>query len=591
MNTYQQLLHALTEQSTKLAREDKTISAIRLTIALAVALLVYQGYQTELQTFYAAAVLCVIAFFLLIRRHRSIRCTHALVQAKLQINADELAYIDDNHLVFDNGAEFEDHGHPYSYDLDFFGDQSLFQTLNRTGTVPGRTLLAHALKTPLLDKDTVLEAQEVVKELKQNIGWRQQLLALTKVYPDSSESYDRLLSWAEKEPSNLHKIIRVAAFVLPALTLLFFGAYLFDLIEIAGRLTGLLVLINLGVLGGHFSLIKEELTATTKIEKILKQYSMLLQEIENHTFTSRKLLLLQSKLSSKSIKASGAIHELALLFGRLEHVTNAFAGPILNGLLLYHLHVLQGLSSWRKRHAEHIKDWLNVIGEVETFSSLATFSFNNPAFEFPDINTDQKIHFQELGHPLIPKQKSITNSISFDNERFFILTGSNMSGKSTFLRTVGVNMILASIGAPVYAKKSSVHPLPVFVSMRLSDSLSDSESYFYAEVKRLKYIMDHLDKEPCFVLLDEILRGTNSDDKQDGTMEVIRKMASKKAFGGIATHDLEVCNVANDYPELLINKRFEVAIIDDELVFDYTLQDGICQNKSASFIMKKMGVI
>ena len=166
-----------------------------------------------------------------------------------------------------------------------------------------------------------------------------------------------------------------------------------------------------------------------------------------------------------------------------------------------------------------------------------------------------------------------------------------MSGKSTFLRTVGVNMVLAGIGAPVVAKSAEVHPLPVDVSMRLSDSLTDSESYFYAEVKRLKFIMEELSNGPRFVLLDEILRGTNSDDKRNGTIEVIRNIVRKEAYGGIATHDLEVCKTTKEFPKTLINKRFEVEIVNDELVFDYRLRDGICENKSASFIMKKMGVI
>jgi DNA mismatch repair ATPase MutS len=166
-----------------------------------------------------------------------------------------------------------------------------------------------------------------------------------------------------------------------------------------------------------------------------------------------------------------------------------------------------------------------------------------------------------------------------------------MSGKSTFLRTLGVNMVLAGVGSPICASAANIHPMQVLVSMRLSDSLTDSESYFFAEVKRLKEIMDTLESKKCFVLLDEILRGTNSDDKRNGTIEVIKKMIAKNAIGAIATHDLEVCLTTNQYPNILANKCFEVEIVNNDLVFDYKLRDGICQNKSASFLMKKMGVI
>ncbi|MET0760127.1 MAG: DNA mismatch repair protein, partial [Flavobacterium sp.] len=192
---------------------------------------------------------------------------------------------------------------------------------------------------------------------------------------------------------------------------------------------------------------------------------------------------------------------------------------------------------------------------------------------------------------LLNEKTRIGNDVNFQPQSFMILTGSNMSGKSTFLRSLGINMVLAGIGAPVCADEANVHPLPILVSMRLSDSLSDSESYFYAEIKRLKLIMDQLEGNPAFVLLDEILRGTNSDDKRNGTIEVVKKMIAKKAIGAIATHDIEVCLTTNDYPNQLTNKCFEVEIIDNDLHFDYKLRNGICKNRSATFLMKKMEVI
>ena len=232
-----------------------------------------------------------------------------------------------------------------------------------------------------------------------------------------------------------------------------------------------------------------------------------------------------------------------------------------------------------------------VIGEFEMLNSLANFSFNNPDFAFPELNEEYKIAFESLSHPLLNPKTRVGNTIAFQPQSFIILTGSNMSGKSTFLRSLGVNMVLAGMGAPVCATQANVHPLPVLVSMRLSDSLSDSESYFFAEIKRLKQIMDGLDESPAFVLLDEILRGTNSDDKRSGTIEVVKKVIAKKAIGAIATHDIEVCLTTNEFPQVLTNKCFEVEIKNDELHFDYQLREGICQNKSATFLMKKMGVI
>ena len=504
--------------------------------------------------------------------------------------SDEIAFLDGDLSPFGKGQEYLDPSHAYSYDLDLFGDHSLYQAINRTGTFIGKRKLAEHL-IHLQSNESILQTQEAVKELTPKTAWRQNLLTLARMQPDSQDSYEGLMKWSKQATIAIHKLVKLFSYLLPA-TLVTFVIFYFVIPDNPfGNIIWLLFLTNLGIFGTFAKSIKRELAHTTKIEKILKQYGWLLHEIEQQPFTSKHLIALQQKLKTQHVAASKAIHQLALLFGRMEHVANVFASPILNGFLLYHLHILRQLSGWRKKYAHHITDWLEVIGAFETLNSIANFSYNRPDFTFPEINSTHQIVFEDLGHPLILKHKAITNSISFSNHRFFILTGSNMSGKSTFLRAVGVNMVLAGIGAPVFASRAVVHPLPLMVSMRLSDSLADSESLFYAEVKRLRSIMKMLDEKPCFVLLDEILRGTNSDDKRTGTVEVIKKMADKHAFGGIATHDLEVCNVAKHYPDVLINKRFEVAIINDELIFDYQLKNGICENKSASFIMKKMGVI
>ncbi len=590
MEIYQSNIDQLKEASHKLSTQDKRISAIRLVVIVAAGFLFYEGYQTGIFILYLTGFIAFSAFLLLIKKHQSVRWKHQFVKEKTCVNQNEVAFINDGELPFDNGFEFTRKDHPYSYDLDFFGDHSLFQTLNRASTFRGKQLLAESLLNILPPKE-VLSNQEAIKELSADVQWRQDLLSLGMMNPDTEDSYQQLLDWSKRPVTKFSIITRVLAFLLPIATLINLGLYFLFPDVGFGTITFLLFLINLGFLGVFAKTINNELIPSTKIEAILKSYAHLLKEIENKSFQSEKLRQLQNQLISNGKKASKTILQLSLLFGRMEHVTNAFASPLLNGFIQYHVHVLIGLFKWRAHHGSHISAWLDTVAAFEQLNSLANFSFNNSSFVFPIINIDQKINFRELGHPLLDRSKSVTNSIDFNQQRFFILTGSNMSGKSTFLRTIGINMVLAGIGAPVYAKEANVHPLPVLVSMRLSDSLTDSESYFYAEVKRLKWIMDQLDKEACFILLDEILRGTNSDDKQDGTIAVIRKMAGKHALGGIATHDLEVCKTQEEFPETLMNKRFEVSIVKDELVFDYKLQNGVCQNKSASFIMKKMGVV
>ncbi|WP_395064612.1 hypothetical protein [Flavobacterium sp.] len=383
----------------------------------------------------------------------------------------------------------------------------------------------------------------------------------------------------------------ILSFVTPVVITVSFLAYLVTSNDLFIKIIGYLFAINLGIIGGFYKRIKNEINHTTEIDAIVKQYGLLIESIENEEFLSDKLNNLKEKLKSENSKASNELKQLSELFSRMDTINNLFVSLVFNGLFLFHVHTLKSLLNWKKNNAPSLKNWLDVIGEFEMLNSLANFSYNNSDFVFPEINSEYEISFTDLSHPLLNTKTRIGNDVTFQPQSFMILTGSNMSGKSTFLRSLGINMVLAGIGTPVCATKANVHPMPILVSMRLSDSLSDSESYFFAEIKRLKLIMDNLEGNRAFVLLDEILRGTNSDDKRNGTIEVVKKMISKKAIGAIATHDIEVCLTTNEFPNDLTNKCFEVEIVNNELDFDYKLRDGICKNKSATFLMKKMGVI
>jgi DNA mismatch repair ATPase MutS len=348
---------------------------------------------------------------------------------------------------------------------------------------------------------------------------------------------------------------------------------------------------NLIVLASQLKKMNAEIAFADKINQTLLRYSELLQAIETHEWKSQLLKDIQLRLNSSQTSASKQIHTLSRIFASLESLQNGMGAILFNGTVLFHLHTYRKLLRWKSAHAEELDNWLQQIGEAELLLSFANLYYNNPDFHFPELNDQAELTFTELGHPLIAASKRVSNSVDFSDKPFIVLTGSNMSGKSTFLRTLGVNLVLANAGAPICVKSASIQPMDILVSMRLSDSLSDSESYFFAEVKRLKEIMTELENRRCFILLDEILRGTNSDDKRTGTIEVLKKVIAKNAIGAIATHDLEVCNTTDEYPEMLVNKCFEVEIINNELKFDYRLRDGICQNKSATFLMKKMGVI
>jgi DNA mismatch repair ATPase MutS len=557
-------------------------------IGFGISLYYYINLNDELLLIVAA--ICLIGFFILIRIHGKLSFKRKISDALVSINKEEIDYIQNKTLSYDNGSEYIDTSHSYSYDLDIFGDKSLFQTLNRTATYIGKTKLANSLLS-IIPNPEIKKNQEAIKELSNNIEWRQSILAYSKASEDKKETYTKLIEWSERKGEKVNLVLVIISLILPALFLGFFiSSYLIDL-PILGSLSGYLFLLNLMIVGSKIKIIKGEMEDATSINKILKSYTLIIKQLESESFSSEKLNALKDKLVDNNELASQQIKSLSKLFGQLDNSTNLLVATLFNGVILYNIHTLRSLYKWKAEHRTKIKAWLEVIGEVEQLNSYANFAYNNQGLTYPELNSNYNIEFSDLGHPLLNSETRINNSVDFTNQNFIILTGSNMAGKSTFLRSLGINMVLAGTGSPICASKANVHPLKVLVTMRLSDSLNDNESYFFAEVKRLKEIMNQADKEVSFVLLDEILRGTNSDDKRTGTVEVIKKIISKKVIGAIATHDLKVCDTTQEYPETLINKCFEVEIINNELNFDYKLRDGICKNKSATFLMKKMEVI
>jgi DNA mismatch repair ATPase MutS len=536
------------------------------------------------------AVIFFIGFVILIRVHSKLQFQIKMIETLLIINENEITYLEKAAIPFENGAEFNDFHHPYAYDLDVFGEHSLFQNLNRTATYIGKETLANQCLT-LLPNNEIIRNQDAIQELVNKLNWRQEFLALAKISKDDATSYSTLLKWSKYNSAPLSNTNVWISFLSPSLFIAVTFSYLLTSNIILLNCISMLFVFNLGFLGLFIKRNQIEIAHSSNIDKIITHYGLLIQKIENETFLSEKLIDLQKKLTFKAENASIHFKQLANLFSNMDSIGNFVTAILFNGTLLFNIHVLKALISWKKEHAEALDDWIAVIGEFEMLNSCANLSFNNPDFVFPNLNTNNEISFSDLSHPLLNSKNRIGNDIDFQPQSFLILTGSNMSGKSTFLRSLGINMVLTGMGAAVCATKANVHPLPVLVSMRLSDSLSDSESYFFAEIKRLKQIMDELEKGPAFVLLDEILRGTNSDDKRNGTIEVIKRVIVKKAFGAIATHDIEVCLTTNEFPSQLANKCFEVEIVNNDLHFDYILRDGICKNKSATFLMKKMGVI
>ena len=249
------------------------------------------------------------------------------------------------------------------------------------------------------------------------------------------------------------------------------------------------------------------------------------------------------------------------------------------------------IEQWISKHHNKVSDWFEVVSFFDAYNSLGNYAFNHPQYVYPNITKDKAaINAKKLGHPLLKTEKRINNDLLIENEQFFIVTGANMAGKSTFLRTVSLHIVMANVGLPVCASSSEYNPVKLITSMRTSDSLTDDSSYFFSELTRLKFIVDAIQKEPYFIILDEILKGTNSTDKAIGSRKFVEKLVASKATGIIATHDLSLCEIEKELEEVK-NYYFDAEIINDELHFDYTFKAGVCKNMNASFLLKKMEIV
>ena len=590
MKVYQEKLEVYKVLLKGINTKYNQISVLRLLAIVCSLVSIYFYIKNSELVYIIISVVLFGLFIFLMRLHTKLLFQKQIHNALITINENEISYLERNSIPFKNGQEFNDFQHPYAYDLDIFGEHSLFQNLNRTATYIGKKTLSTQLLR-ILPNAEILKNQQAVKELAEKLDWRQTFLAFAKISGDSQSNYETLLKWRAFNSTPLSRVSVFISYFSPFVFLMVLIAYVVSLNTFFLSILSYLFVFNMIILGRFIKRIQAEIANSTAIDRTIRQYGLLLQKIEEEPFQAEKLIALQQKLTLKKENASLHFKQLASLFSSMDSISNLITAVLFNGTFLFNLHVLKSLIQWKRDHATALEEWLEVIGEFEMLSSLANFSYNNPAFVFPKLNTNFEIEFTNLNHPLLNEKTRVGNEVTFQPQSFMILTGSNMSGKSTFLRSLGINMVLSGIGSPVCASQANVHPLPVLVSMRLSDSLSDSESYFFAEIKRLKQIMDELENKRAFVLLDEILRGTNSDDKRNGTIEVVKKVIAKKAIGAIATHDIEVCLTTNDYPDSLTNKCFEVEIINDELHFDYKLRDGICKNRSATFLMLKMGVI
>lgn len=485
------------------------------------------------------------------------------------------------------GTRFRDSSHPYCEDLDLFGTGSLFELLCSARTHAGERMLASWLKSPA-GPDEILLRQQSIAELRSNLDLREELAILGGDVRAGVEP-DPLIAWGE-EPDRFQSYwISAAAAALALLAVA--GIVMWA----AAGYRELFFAAVFGEVLFAFSLrlkLRHTVSTAESIGRNLSLLSMVLGRLEKEDFKTPHLRSLRTALESEGIPPSRLIKRLDNLIVLLESRRNPFFAPFAF-ILMWEVQLAFLIERWRSRNGRHISAWLATVAELEALSSLAGYSFEHPADPFPEI-VDRSPCFdgEELGHPLLPEDKCVRNTVTLDCEvRVLLVSGSNMSGKSTLLRTVGINTVLALAGAPVRARRLRISPLALGASIRVVDSLQAGTSRFYAEIVRLRKLVELADGDvPLLFLLDELLHGTNSHDRRIGAEAIVRGMVRRSAIGLLTTHDLALAHMAEELAPHAVNVHFEDHIEDGRMAFDYRLRPGVVRKSNALELMRSIGL-
>lgn len=584
-NYYQAHATNYQAESSVLYKKMTVLSTLRILVFLATGIGVYFTFNNW-QFALAIGMVGIATFIYLLSKYTDIKAKRQLKLALADINDTELEIASGKFHDRDSGLQFQDPQHFYSLDIDLFGRGSFFQFINRTSINEGAYHLADTLTANNIE--AVEHRQEAIQELADKPEWRQLYSAtasLIKVETPAS----RIIDWLKSHESFLPKIMLWIPYAFSLATVGIFVLFFLKLISIG--ILGYWLLFGLSITGRYLKKINVLASNTDKVKDTFRQYRLLLDQIENELFTSELLVEKQNYIQTESEKASVIFSKLSKSLDALDNRSNLISAIFGNGFFLTDLKNSYAVERWIESYGHIVEGWFEVVSFFDAYNSLGTYAFNHPKYVYPKITNDQYvIKAKDLGHPLLKVDKRVDNDLQIESEQFFIVTGANMAGKSTFLRTVSLHIVMANVGLPVCASSSEYYPVKLITSMRTSDSLTDDSSYFFSELTRLKFIVDAIQEEPYFIILDEILKGTNSTDKAIGSRKFVEKLVASNATGIIATHDLSLCEIEKELDEVK-NYYFDAEIINDELYFDYTFKTGVCKNMNASFLLKKMEIV
>lgn len=591
-NHYTERLSLTEGQLQQVKKQIFRISMLRLALFIAgIAGLYFFFNQTTLLI--VCICLTFLPLFVLVKIHNRFFIRKEWLETQARIIQEELQALSGDYSSFEDGKEYVNPEHPYSFDLDIFGRRSLFQSINRTCTFFGKVRLAEWLQNHLHEKTSIEKRQEMVREISEHTLFREQFRVAGLVHHGQSPDAEKIQAWSQSPAQYLHAgWVKAFIWGVPVINSLLLITSLAEWTSFSwlGLSFGIFLVLSFGIIK-RATYIQE---TYRKQLKSLNGYARLIALAKAEDWKSAGMQELMERLNLNGQSPVQALQQLSKELDRLDLRNNQFLYVLLEGSIFFQLQEIVRIERWKARYGQHINEWLETVGELDALCSLGTFAYNHPQYTYPEL-TEKPFCFlaTQMGHPLMPASQCVKNDATIPSRPFFlIITGANMAGKSTYLRTIGVNYLLACVGTPVCCEKLKLHPNQLITSLRTSDSLSDNESYFFAELKRLKRIIDLLNQgQQLFIILDEILKGTNSMDKQKGSFDLIRQFMQLKANGIIATHDLLLGSLIKQFPEEIRNYCFEADIKENELTFSYKLREGVAQNMNACFLMKKMGII
>lgn len=491
----------------------------------------------------------------------------------------------------DDGKEYADPQHRYIDDLDIFGRSSLFQWLNTSNTYQGRAFIRDWLENPLQDRARITERQKAVQELALKLDWTQDLQCLGMGAANFKKNPENLFAYAENAEQLFSKAwIRAIFYILPVMTIasfiLGYGARSVS-IYIPLVLFGLQFIVN--IWGNRR--VNRILDTVHTYKNKLSVYQGLFEHIEKETFREPYLLELQSGLFNQDEPASQQIKGLDKIVGAIGFKYNPIIYFILNNVIFMDFHCVFALERWRAKSGSYLRKWVYHLGIYEALSSIALLAQLNPHWCYPEFDQNKLfINAEDIGHPLIAEKNRVANQLSVENQ-ICVVTGSNMSGKTTLLRTIGVNLVLAYAGAPVCAGHFACSIMDIFTSMRINDDLNSGISTFYAELLRIKMIIDYAqNRVPMIFLIDELFRGTNSRDRVAGARNVLMNLNKDWIIGLISTHDYQLCDFEDEPGGRIKNYHFIETYSDDAIQFDYRLRSGPCKTSNARYLMRMIGI-